>query len=159
MDEVLDHDGQWHATNKASIGRWRSACQNGFAARMEWTIKPYCEPNHPPVPRLAHPDRLSAKPGGRVNLSAEGSKDPDGNDLSMSGSTTRSPAAAISNSRTGAALKIERFDQVKAWFTVPAPRYLEARHPAHHPRRHGSRHSPTHPLSARDCNGCAINPH
>ncbi len=48
-DEVLGVDGEWHQSNKATIWRWRSAYQNDFAARMDWTIKPYAEANHPPV--------------------------------------------------------------------------------------------------------------
>jgi hypothetical protein len=77
-DEVLGNDGRWHTGNHETIWRWRSAYQNDFAARMDWTIKPYAEANHPPVARLGHPQRLKAKPGQRVNLSAEGSTDPDG---------------------------------------------------------------------------------
>ena len=40
-DEVLGVDGRWHTSNKATIWRWRSAYQNDFAARMDWTIKGY----------------------------------------------------------------------------------------------------------------------
>jgi hypothetical protein len=61
-DEVLGVDGNWHTSNQATIWRWRSAFQNDFAARMDWTIKPYAEANHPPVARLAHSDRLTANP-------------------------------------------------------------------------------------------------
>lgn len=49
---------------------------------MDWTIKSYAEANHPPVPKLGHPVELTAKPGDRVDLSAEGSFDPDGDQLS-----------------------------------------------------------------------------
>ena len=73
---------RWHTSNHATIWRWRSAYQNDFAARMDWTIKPYAEANHPPLPKLAHAHELSARPGERVNLSAEGSSDPDGDALS-----------------------------------------------------------------------------
>jgi hypothetical protein len=119
-DEVFGRDGHWHTTNKATIWRWRSAYQNDFAARMDWTIKPYAEANHPPVPKLAHPDRLAAKPGERVNLSAEGSSDPDGDALSYEWFYyPEAGTFTISTSRTGAPLKIENFDQAKAWFTVP----------------------------------------
>ena len=81
-DEVLGVDGKWHTSNKATIWRWRAAYQNDFGARMDWTIKPYAEANHPPVAKLEHANQLTAKPGERVNLSAEGSTDPDGNALS-----------------------------------------------------------------------------
>jgi hypothetical protein len=119
-DEVLGRDGQWHTTNKATIWRWRSAYQNDFAARMDWTIKPRAEANHPPVARLAHPEELTAKPGDRVDLSAAGSSDPDGHALSYEWFCYLEPGTlTVSNSRTGAPLKIEAFDQAKAWFVVP----------------------------------------
>ena len=50
-DEVMGVDGLWHTSNKATIWRWRQAYQNDFAARMDWTIKPYAEANHPPSRR------------------------------------------------------------------------------------------------------------
>jgi hypothetical protein len=80
-DEVQGVDGSWHTSNKATIWRWRSAYQNDFAARMDWTIKPYAEANHPRAEVLP-PNRLTAKAGERVDLSAEESTDPDGNALS-----------------------------------------------------------------------------
>ena len=46
VDEVRGTDGRWHTSN-ATIWRWRSAYQHDFAARMDWTIKPYAEANHP----------------------------------------------------------------------------------------------------------------
>ncbi|MDP2852550.1 MAG: DUF1593 domain-containing protein [Gallionella sp.] len=82
-DEVLGVDGNWHESNHATIWRWRSAYQNDFAARMDWSIKPYTEANHPPVVRLDHPAQLAAKPGGRVDLGAAGSSDPDGHALTF----------------------------------------------------------------------------
>jgi len=81
-DEVQGKDGSYQTSNKATIWRWRSAFQNDFAARMDWTIKPYKEANHPPVAILKHNRILEAKSGGAVQLSAEGSRDPDGNPLS-----------------------------------------------------------------------------
>jgi hypothetical protein len=45
-DEVLGVDGNWHTSNKATLWRWRQACQNDFAARMDWTIKPVSQANH-----------------------------------------------------------------------------------------------------------------
>ncbi|MCU0252541.1 MAG: DUF1593 domain-containing protein [Vicinamibacterales bacterium] len=119
-DEVLGQDGQWHTTNKATIWRWRAAYQNDFSARMDWTIRPYSEANHPPVPRLGHPGQLTCKAGDRVELSAEGSSDPDGHALSYEWFAYLEPGTfTMSTSRTGAPLKIENFDQAKAWFVVP----------------------------------------
>jgi hypothetical protein len=120
-DEVLGIDAKWHTSNKATIWRWRSAYQNDFAARMDWTIKPYNEANHPPVPKVNHPNRLTAKAGERLDLSAEGSTDPDGNSLNYEWFYYGEPGTfTLSTARTGTPLKIEDANKEKAWFTVPA---------------------------------------
>ena len=119
-DEVLGVDGRWHTSNKATIWRWRSAYQNDFAARMDWTIKPYAEANHPPVPKIDHPSRITAKLGERVNLSALGSADPDGDALSYEWiHYGEAGTLALSSARTGAPLRIEGADKPTAWLTVP----------------------------------------
>lgn len=119
-DEVMGIDGKWHQSNKATIWRWRTAYQNDFVARMDWTIKPYQEANHPPVARLAHANRLSAKSGERVNLSAEGSSDPDKNALSYEWFYYGEPSSLIlASARSGNPLKIEDANKVTAWFTAP----------------------------------------
>jgi hypothetical protein len=68
--------------NKATLFRWREDFQNDFAARMDWTTKPYQESNHPPVPALGHPDRITVKSGDIFRLDASGTTDPDGDNLS-----------------------------------------------------------------------------
>ena len=124
-DEVLGVDGNWHTSNKATIWRWRSAYQNDFAARMDWTIKPYAEANHPPVARLNHANELTAKPGERVNLSAEGSTDPDGNALSYEWFYYGEPGTfTTSDSRSGQPLTIADATRPKASFVVPTSRVL-----------------------------------
>jgi Protein of unknown function (DUF1593) len=119
-DEALGVDGKWHTSNKATIWRWRTAYQNDFAARMDWTIKPYAEANHPPVAKLNHANRLNAKSGERVNLSAEGSDDPDGHTLAYEWLYYGEPSSlVIANSRSGNPLKIEEANKIVAWFTAP----------------------------------------
>lgn len=128
-DEVMSVDGKWHTSNKATIWRWRTAYQNDFAARMDWTIKPYQEANHPPVAKLAHANRLSAKSGERVNLSAAGSTDPDGNALSYEWIYYGEPGTfVISNGRTGAPFKIEDANKSEAWLTAPKVTKPETMH-------------------------------
>ncbi|MBI4621717.1 MAG: DUF1593 domain-containing protein [Verrucomicrobia bacterium] len=125
VDEVLGIDGNWHTGNHATIWRWRSAFQNDFAARMDWTIKPFAEANHPPVAKLGHAAELAAKPGERVNLSAAGSTDPDGNALSYLWFYYGEPGTfTTSNARSGDPVKIEDADQPNAWFSVPTNRVL-----------------------------------
>jgi hypothetical protein len=124
-DEVMGVDGRWHDTNHATIWRWREAYQNDFAARMDWTIKPYKDANHPPVPKLAHAAELTVKRGARVDLSAEGTTDPDGDTLSYSWFYyPEAGTFATSNARSGQPLEIHGFDQPRAWLTIPTSRVM-----------------------------------
>ena len=66
--------------------RWRAAFQNDFAARMDWTVKPYSAANHPPavVVNDDHgnaPIYLEMRVGETLAVRARGSSDPDGNAL------------------------------------------------------------------------------
>lgn len=122
-DEVLGVDGAWHTGAKETIWRWREAYQNDFAARMAWTIKPYGQANHPPMARLAHADRLTARPGERVKLSAAGSSDPDGDPLSYRWFVYSEAGTFVtSQGKTGASVDIEGADQAVATLTVPNSR-------------------------------------
>ena len=69
--------------NYVTLWRWRDDFQNDFAARMDWTIKPYAEANHAPVVRLNHPDRITVKSGESIHFDAYGSNDPDGDSISF----------------------------------------------------------------------------
>lgn len=61
--------------------RWSDAMQNDFAARADWCVLSYEEANHPPVVELQNPLNLEVSPGENVKLSAQGTGDPDGDDL------------------------------------------------------------------------------
>lgn len=125
VDEVLGVDGNWHTSNHATIWRWRAAYQNDFAARMDWTIKPQSEANHPPVPRLGHALELRAKAGQRVELSAAGTTDPDGDAVSYEWFLyNEAGTLTVSNGRSGKMMDITDFDRQKAWFTVPTQRVM-----------------------------------
>ena len=120
QDEVFGHDGRWHTTNHATIWRWREHYQYDFAARMDWTIKDYEDANHPPVPKLDHEEYLTAKSGERIILSAEGSTDPDGDNLSYKWFHYQEPGTfVLGTARTGDAVKINDADMANAWFTAP----------------------------------------
>jgi hypothetical protein len=128
-DEVFGADSSWHTSNKATIWRWREAFQLDFVARMDWSIKPYKEANHPPIVKINSEKYIKAKVGDKINLSAEGSTDPDGNELSYKwfyypevGTFT------IGTARTGNPLKIEDANKQKAWFTVPKSTRLGTMH-------------------------------
>lgn len=66
---------------KETLWRWRDAIQNDFAARMDWTIKPYEDANHPPVVNLKHRPTITVTSGSSFHLDARGSSDPDGDSL------------------------------------------------------------------------------
>ncbi|MFT3870800.1 MAG: DUF1593 domain-containing protein [Nibricoccus sp.] len=125
QDEVFGTDSKWHTGNHETIWRWRGAFQNDFAARMDWTIKAYKDANHPPGPKLGHAARLTAKFGQRVDLSAEGSSDPDGDALSYEWFYyDEAGTLALSSGSSGQPLAIHNSDQQKAWFTVPTSRIM-----------------------------------
>lgn len=119
-DEVQGTDGKWHSGNKATIWRWRQAYQNDFAARMDWTIQPFANANHPPAARLDHPQRLRAKSGERVQLSASASTDPDKNNLNFEWIYyPEASSIPISNSRTPYALRFDAAGEAKVSFVAP----------------------------------------
>jgi hypothetical protein len=75
-------DKKSYVGNRETIWRWRTEFQNDFAGRMQWTTKEFSECNHPPIPRLAHSDRLVVKSGEQFHLNADGTTDPDGDSMS-----------------------------------------------------------------------------
>jgi hypothetical protein len=68
--------------NRVTLWRWREDFQNDFAARMDWCTKSFKEANHPPVPKLGQPDKITVKSGEIFSLDASGTTDPDGDNLS-----------------------------------------------------------------------------
>ncbi len=89
-DRVQAQDGSWHTTAQATIWRWRQAYQYDFAARLDWCVADHFQnANHNPIAVLngdAGKSILSinAKPGQRIELSAQGSSDPDGDKFETS---------------------------------------------------------------------------
>jgi hypothetical protein len=75
------HNNEQHKNYLKPIWRWSDAFQNDFASRADWCIKPFEEANHPPNVKLKHKVDLSAKPGSKIQLSAKGTSDPDGDEL------------------------------------------------------------------------------
>jgi hypothetical protein len=124
-DEVMGIDSRWYEGNHETIWRWREAYQNDFAARMDWTILPADKANHPPIPKIEGEKQLTAKPGERVDLSAIGSSDPDGDALSYNWFCYKEAGTfPVSNARSGQPIEIKDFDQPKAWFIVPTKRVM-----------------------------------
>jgi hypothetical protein len=87
---------------------------------MDWTIKEYNDANHPPVPKLSNEEYMKVKSGDRVNLSAEGSSDPDGDNLSYKWFVYYEPGTyARGTARTADVLKINDADMANAWLIAP----------------------------------------
>ncbi len=68
-------------SDQATIWRWREAFQNDFAARMDWTVKPFKAANHPPVVSVKTTLWNDEEAGTMVRLDARGTTDPDDNAL------------------------------------------------------------------------------
>jgi len=89
-DTVVAQDGRTYTSDQATLWRWREHFQNDFAARMNWCVAAnFAAANHNPVPVL-NGDKttavlhLDARAGSVVRLSAEGTRDPDGNKVAVS---------------------------------------------------------------------------
>lgn len=83
----------------SAIKRWSKGYDNDFAARMDWSItSKYEDANHHPV-AIVNGDRsrrvleVSAAPGAKVKLSAEGSSDPDKDGLTFAWSFYDEPSS------------------------------------------------------------------
>jgi hypothetical protein len=84
MREVYpEKQDRMHAYFKP-ITRWADALQNDFAGRADWCVKSFEEANHPPVVRLDNALDIRTNPGQRIKLSAKGTSDPDGDELTYS---------------------------------------------------------------------------
>jgi hypothetical protein len=63
------------------ILRWIAEYSNDFASRMDYFVKSYEEANHPPQIVVDSPLDRAVKPGTSIKISAEGTTDPDGDNL------------------------------------------------------------------------------
>lgn len=110
-------------SDQATIWRWRSAFQNDFAARMDWTVQPFAMANHPPRVVVqgqggAEPLRIKARTGDRIELDASGSSDPDRNRLEYRWFAY--PEAGFSGAAPSAAVRISRPGSARPMVTVTA---------------------------------------
>ena len=96
---------------------------------MDWTIKPYAEANHPPIVNLKSADYINAKVGDTIELSAEGSKDPDGDNLTYKWYHYREPGSFTqSGGKAPKPIEIKNADKVNAQLTIPKPERLGTVH-------------------------------
>ena len=88
-DTVTAENGKTETTDQATIWRWREHYQHDFAARMDWCVADsYEKANHNPQPVLNGDTTknvltLQAKTGTEVTLSAQGTSDPDKDDVKV----------------------------------------------------------------------------
>lgn len=88
QDSVTGTDGKTYLSDQATIWRWRTAFQQEFAARMDWTSKPFAEANHNPTVTVNGKDgtaplTIDAQVGQPLTLDASLSQDPDGHKLTF----------------------------------------------------------------------------
>ena len=82
------YKGNTYNSHYAGLFRWREPFQNDFAARMDWSMADsYENVNHNPVAAFDNNTSrkyviLKAQAGDRVKLSAAGTSDPDGDEMS-----------------------------------------------------------------------------
>lgn len=67
---------------KKPLARWVSHANNDFEARLDWCVaEKYSNGNHAPVIKFKGNLDRTGKPGKTITLSAKGTKDPDGNNV------------------------------------------------------------------------------
>ncbi|KAH8812933.1 hypothetical protein F5884DRAFT_843988 [Xylogone sp. PMI_703] len=88
VDTLVDEAGNTMMGPHVTVWRWRSAFQNDFAARMQWTVKnSFAEANHAPVAAINGDNsgnvlKMTVSAGQHIVLDAINSCDPDGDELS-----------------------------------------------------------------------------
>ena len=79
---AIRRDTGTYTGNHVTLWRWREDLQNDFAARMDWCTLSFEEANHPPVAMVNQSEEFTVKSGDIFKLDADGSYDPDGDNLS-----------------------------------------------------------------------------
>jgi hypothetical protein len=87
------------AEGASAIKRWSAGYDNDFAARMDWSItSKYEDANHHPIAVVSGDTSrrvllVSAAPGSTVDLSADGSSDPDQDELNYNWTFYQEPSS------------------------------------------------------------------
>jgi hypothetical protein len=118
-DTVVAENGLSHTSDQATIWRWREAYQHDFAARMDWCVTDtFAKANHNPVVAFQGDTskavaRMRVAAGQRVNLSAAGTRDPDGNGVSYRWFLYKEAGTFRGD------IRIEDATSPQAWFLAP----------------------------------------
>jgi hypothetical protein len=84
-----DENGRTETSHQATVWRWREHFQDDFAARMDWCVADeFKKANHNPIAVLNGDTtkkvvQIRVTPGETVQLSAEGTHDPDGDTVEV----------------------------------------------------------------------------
>ena len=120
MDKwVNPEDGEEFHCEFTPVWRWRRAMLNNCQTRFDWCVKSYEEANHHPVAILNGDTsrkvlEVPSSAGASIELSAEGSSDPDGDDLSYSWSYYKDPGTY------GGSVEIKNGDSPTSTVLVPS---------------------------------------
>jgi hypothetical protein len=122
QDEVPGLDGGKRVSDQATIWRWRTAFQNDFAARMDWTVKPFAEANHNPQISVNGAGgngvlHLQAVVGKPLPLNAT-AVDPDGDRLTYR--WFHYPEAGLGTGRSLGDVTVDNADRSSATVTATA---------------------------------------
>jgi hypothetical protein len=98
-DRVVGKNNETFISNRATVWRWRSAFQNDFAARMQWSLPAnISRANHHPVISVngsfdIAPMNVIAAAGSTITFNAAATSDPDGDSLSFNWFQYREPGS------------------------------------------------------------------
>jgi hypothetical protein len=130
QDTVVAENGLRYTSAQATIWRWREAYQHDFAARMDWCVADSFEKaNHNPVAVVDGDATKNVlhrviEPGQRLALSAKGSHDPDGDDLTYRWFHYPEP----SGHRADVDISIKNANRPEAGFVAPKTKGGETIH-------------------------------
>ncbi|MCH8041911.1 MAG: DUF1593 domain-containing protein, partial [Nitrospinae bacterium] len=119
----------WEGTTNRdnTLKRWAVHLQNDFKARMDWAVNSFENANHEPQPVFTGQGgtvvvNLETLPGSKIILSASGSTDPDGDELSYNWKYYPEPGTYEGS------LEIENSNSQQASFVVPSVSSLTTMH-------------------------------
>ena len=119
METVVAGNGTSYTSDQATVWRWREAFQRDFAARMDRCVADtFAKANHNPVVVFQGDSstavaKVRAGSGQRVNLSAAGTHDPNGNNVSYRWFVYREAGTFKGD------VRIEDAASPEAWFQAP----------------------------------------
>ena len=120
-DDWVQAGGVNYIDNQSTIWRWREHFQNDFAARMDWCFSEFSDANHPPVAKLNHANRITARAGQEITLDASPSSDPDQHELIFEWFQYKEAGTLVSNFDL-------QSDQPKVTFQAPRVKKPETIH-------------------------------